>query len=114
MDSVDDLLPVVDVVLQAGPPAYMVAAFGGVVALLVCAPLAILGALLLIALVVSASVVALAGAVLVMPVMLVRRTARHLARPARVTGPLSSWRRTDDRARLRDARLAPQHQSPAR
>jgi hypothetical protein len=77
-DTAEDLVPA-GVVFQAGPPAYMVLAFGVVVALLACFPLMVLAAVLLISLAVTIVVAALVAAVVVAPVRLVRRL-RH-ARP---------------------------------
>jgi hypothetical protein len=71
-EPLDDVLPV-DLVVQAGPPLYAIALFGGVVALLAAAPLMILAAVLLITL----AVTAVLGALVAAPVLVVRRVARR-------------------------------------
>jgi hypothetical protein len=77
----DDLLPVVGVIFQAGPPAYSVAAFGAVIGLLACAPFMILGAVVVISLVVTTA----AGLVVAAPLLLVRRVHDHVVDRARVS-----------------------------
>ncbi len=68
-EMLDDLLPVVGVIVQAGPPVSALAVFGAVVVLLACAPLVTLLVVLAISLVVAAlPAAAVAGAV-----VLVRR-----------------------------------------
>ena len=69
MDEARDLVPVVGAVFQAGPPAYALVGLGAVITLLACSPLMILGAVLMISLVVTA----LLAAVVVAPVLVVRR-----------------------------------------
>jgi hypothetical protein len=82
-EMADDLLPVVGVVLQAGPPAYAIAGFAGVVALLACAPLMILAAVALVCLAVTLVVGAVAGVV----VAVARLALRELRPSSRAALP---------------------------
>jgi hypothetical protein len=71
-------------VFQAGPPAYVIGAFGAVIVLLVCAPLMILASVLIISLAVTALVVGLVGAVVVVSSRVVRELHAYAAHRARL------------------------------
>jgi hypothetical protein len=75
MDEARDLVPVLGAVFQAGPPTYALVAFGAVITLLACSPLVILGAVLMI----SFAVTAILAAVVVLPVLMLRRVHGALA-----------------------------------
>jgi hypothetical protein len=80
--------PLLDLVPQAGPPVFVYAGFGVVLLLLLVPPFALLATLVAVTLVVTASLVALtalAGALLVTPVLLVRGLRGH--RPPRFSLP---------------------------
>jgi len=98
IDVADDLVPVVAVVFQAGPPAYVIVAFGAAIALLVCGPLMILAAILIISLVVTTTLAGLAAALVLVPLHLVRSLdvrLTHRAGPARhVASPRVEARRS--------------------
>src|SRR4051794_40017552 len=74
MDEARDLVPVVGVVFQAGPPTYALVAVGAVITLLACSPLVILVAVLMI----SFAVTVMLAAVLVVPVLMIRRVHHAL------------------------------------
>jgi hypothetical protein len=82
MDEAEGLTAVVGAIFQAGPPAYAIVAIGGVVALLACAPLMILAAVVAISLAVTAIVAGLAAAVVVVAVRLVRALREQRQLPA--------------------------------
>ena len=85
MDEARDLVPVVGAIFQAGPPAYALVGVGAVITLLACSPLVILGAVLMI----SLAVTAMLAAVVVVPVVVVRRVHGVLA-ARRSTEPRSA------------------------
>lgn len=72
-EMADELLPVVGVVFQAGPPAYAVGAFAAVIALLACAPLMILAAVVLISFLVTVLIAGVVGLAVGVPWLLLRR-----------------------------------------
>jgi hypothetical protein len=82
-EMADELLPLVGVVFQAGPPAYAIVAFGAVIALLACAPLMILAAVVIVAFVATAVAAAVVGVVVGLPWLLLRDLDVHLPHRAR-------------------------------
>jgi hypothetical protein len=99
MDEARDLVPVIGTVFQAGPPTYALVAIGAVITLLACSPLVILGAVLMISLVVTAMV----AAVVVVPVLMIRRVHEVIAaRRSREARPAVSPR-AEARPRWRPA-----------
>ena len=82
MEVADDLVPVVGVIFQAGPPAYAIVAFGAVVTLLACSPLMILAAVLLISLAVVATLAALVAALVIVPLRLAGAVREHVTHRA--------------------------------
>lgn len=83
------LAPLLGLVPQAGPPVFAYAGFGVVLLLLLVPPFALLATLVAVALVVTASLLALAalaGALFVAPVLLVRGLRGH--RPPRFSLPV--------------------------
>jgi hypothetical protein len=93
IDLADDILPVVGVVVQAGPPAYVIAAFGAVITLLACFPLMILVAVLVIGLAVTALLAALAAGLVVVPMQLVRASRDRPVTHGLLRSIASSWPR---------------------
>ena len=75
MDEARDLVPVVGAVFQAGPPTYALVGVGAVITLLACSPLVILGAVLMISFVLTAML----AAVVIVPVLVIRRVHEVLA-----------------------------------
>jgi hypothetical protein len=83
-DQLADVLPVVDTVYVAGPP--LLIAWTGTVlfALMLAGPFA-LAATLVVVLVAAAALVALAGAILATPYLLIRHLGRRLAKRRHVS-----------------------------
>jgi hypothetical protein len=78
-DQLADVLPVVDTVYVAGPPLIVVWAGTVLLALMLAGPFALLVTFVLVA-VVAAAVVALAGAILATPYLLIRHFRAEAAR----------------------------------
>jgi hypothetical protein len=87
LDVADDLVPVVGVVFQAGPPAYVIAAFGVVITLLACFPLMILAVILAMGL----AMTTLLAALVVVPVHLARASRERWAHRAHGLPSSASW-----------------------
>lgn len=79
------ILPLIGVVVVAGPPLVAMAGFAVLLAVLVWPPF-MLVTLVVVALVAATVLVALTGAILAMPNLLVRRLRRHRPRRA-ISGP---------------------------
>jgi hypothetical protein len=84
LDDFDDLLaglpPLLTRVPIAGPPVWVLVAFGGVLLLLLVPPLALVATLMAATLVVAlalVALVALTGAIVAAPFLLVRRLREH-------------------------------------
>lgn len=75
-DQIADVLPVLDTVYAAGPPVLLVWTGTVLFALMLAGPFAVMVTLAL-ALAAAAALVALAGAILASPFLLVRHVRRH-------------------------------------
>lgn len=75
-DRLADVLPVVDTVDVAGPPILLVWTGTVLFALMLAGPFAVM-VMLAVALAAAAALVALAGAILALPYLLVRQLRRH-------------------------------------
>jgi hypothetical protein len=93
-EMADELLPVVGVVFQAGPPAYTIGAFAAAIALLACAPLMILAAVVLISFVVTVLVAGVVGVVVRLSRLLLRD---ELPQPASTSSSAASIRTSQPR-----------------
>ena len=83
-DQIADVLPVVDTVYVAGPPVLVAWAGTVLFALMLAGPFALL-VTLVVALAAAAVLVALAGAILATPYLLVRHLRLHLAKRRHVS-----------------------------
>ena len=84
-DQLAEVLPVVDTVYVAGPPVLLAWAGTVLFALMLAGPFA-LAATLVVVLVAAAAVVALAGAILATPYLLIRHFRVRLAKRRHVSG----------------------------
>ena len=78
-DMLDDMVPVLGTVFVAGPPVLVAWAGTVLLALMLAGPFALLVTLIVV-LVAAAALVALAGAILATPYLIVRHLRRHRAR----------------------------------
>jgi hypothetical protein len=82
-----ELVPLIGVVVCAGPPVVLFAAFGLLLMLLVSAPLMLLAIFLVVPLVAVATLVALVGAILSAPSLVVSRLRARRAPSASIREP---------------------------
>jgi hypothetical protein len=92
-----ELVPLVGLVPQAGPPVVFVLGPWLLLVLTLAGPLAWLFALVVVMIVAAAVLAALTSAILAAPYLLVRQIRRHRARHASVSAPAAQVVRIDSR-----------------